>query len=166
MTILHSHLPPNVRFETVDITHPLSVEPESFDLIHARLLFVHVRDPAAVIGRVASLLKPGGWVVIEEPDDLDFDEDGRPRGLAKHVPAIAHQYDVFRQRGLDLAFWRRLENVLQDTGVLEMVTAVKLDMPFTSRDHNEKLLALGKTYRDGLLTLVHAGVTAGRTRFT
>ena len=38
----------------------------SFDLIHARFVLEHLRDPAAVLARLAGVLRPGGWLVIED----------------------------------------------------------------------------------------------------
>ncbi|KAG6878074.1 hypothetical protein C0992_008654 [Termitomyces sp. T32_za158] len=35
-------LPPNIQFLQLDVTKPLSLQLESFDIIHARFVFVHV----------------------------------------------------------------------------------------------------------------------------
>jgi SAM-dependent methyltransferase len=45
--------------------------PESaFDLIHARHVFVHVADDPALLPKLKSALKPGGWLVIEDFDPI------------------------------------------------------------------------------------------------
>ena len=36
--------PPNIEFRKVDVTEPFPFEPETFDVVHARLVFMHVRD--------------------------------------------------------------------------------------------------------------------------
>ena len=41
--------------------------PESFDLIHARYVVIHLPDPAAAIERLCAWLAPGGVLVLEEP---------------------------------------------------------------------------------------------------
>lgn len=41
---------------------------ERFDLIHARYFFIHNTDAKALLKRVSDLLKPGGLLVVEEPD--------------------------------------------------------------------------------------------------
>ncbi len=46
------------------------LDSEPFDLIHARYVFIHNRDAAALLERTASLLVPGGRLVLEEPDFL------------------------------------------------------------------------------------------------
>lgn len=39
----------------------------SFDLIHIRNVLIHLKD-RAVLTKIAKLLKPQGWLIIEEPD--------------------------------------------------------------------------------------------------
>jgi ubiquinone/menaquinone biosynthesis C-methylase UbiE len=41
---------------------------ESFDLVYCRFLLLHLSDPAACLGEMRSVLKPGGIVVIEDGD--------------------------------------------------------------------------------------------------
>ena len=40
----------------------------SFDLIHARYVLCHLPDRAAVMRRMLEWLRPGGWLLCEEPD--------------------------------------------------------------------------------------------------
>jgi SAM-dependent methyltransferase len=39
-----------------------------FDLIHARLLLEHLSEHTEVVSRLASALRPGGWLVVEDYD--------------------------------------------------------------------------------------------------
>jgi SAM-dependent methyltransferase len=39
-----------------------------FDLIHARLLLEHLSEHASVVQRLATKLRPGGWLVVEDYD--------------------------------------------------------------------------------------------------
>jgi 2-polyprenyl-3-methyl-5-hydroxy-6-metoxy-1,4-benzoquinol methylase len=41
---------------------------ERFDLIHARYFFIHNTNTKALLTQVSGLLKPGGVLVLEEPD--------------------------------------------------------------------------------------------------
>jgi ubiquinone/menaquinone biosynthesis C-methylase UbiE len=60
---------PNVEVLRGDV---LDVElPEaSFDLIHTRLVLMHIPERRRAIERMASLLAPGGWLVLEELDSM------------------------------------------------------------------------------------------------
>ena len=42
----------------------------AFDLVHARALLTFLPDPQQAIGQMASALKPGGWLLLEEPDHV------------------------------------------------------------------------------------------------
>ncbi|WP_216216077.1 class I SAM-dependent methyltransferase [Amycolatopsis aidingensis] len=44
--------------------------PGEFDLIHARFVLDHLRDREAVLARMASWLRPGGWLFIESASTL------------------------------------------------------------------------------------------------
>lgn len=59
---------PNVEVRRCDFTRD-DVEPASYDLVHSRLLLMHLSDPAEVLRRMAAALRPGGWLVAEEPDN-------------------------------------------------------------------------------------------------
>lgn len=41
---------------------------DTYDLVHSRALVMHTADPPGVLRRMASAVKPGGWLVVEEPD--------------------------------------------------------------------------------------------------
>ena len=56
--------------------------PGGFDLIHARLVLEHLREPAAVITNLASALRPGGWLLLEDADGLGFDAEPAAKALA------------------------------------------------------------------------------------
>ncbi|KAA1469210.1 S-adenosyl-L-methionine-dependent methyltransferase [Dentipellis sp. KUC8613] len=59
-------LPPNMRFERADITKPLPFEPASFDVVHIRFVLCHVPDGHTLIPRIAELVAPGGWLLIDD----------------------------------------------------------------------------------------------------
>jgi SAM-dependent methyltransferase len=41
--------------------------PEEVDLAFCRFLLMHVLDPAVVVSKMAAAVRPGGWVVAQEP---------------------------------------------------------------------------------------------------
>ena len=59
-----------------------SVPGAGFDLIHARLVLEHLREPTAVAGKLASALRPGGWLLVEDADGLLFDAEPTEQAFA------------------------------------------------------------------------------------
>ena len=61
------------RFMVGDVTRtPLPSAPA--DLVYGRFLLVHLPDPRATVAAWASELRPGGMVVVEEPERIDTDD--------------------------------------------------------------------------------------------
>jgi SAM-dependent methyltransferase len=58
----------NVQVHQCDITVD-DVELESYDLVHCRFVLMHLDDPAAALRRMASALRPGGWLIAADPDN-------------------------------------------------------------------------------------------------
>jgi SAM-dependent methyltransferase len=59
--------------------HDIAVDPSpeaAFDLVHVRLVLVHLRERDKVLSNIDSALKPGGWLLAKEFDSLTF--AGRP----------------------------------------------------------------------------------------
>ncbi|KAJ6588718.1 S-adenosyl-L-methionine-dependent methyltransferase, partial [Mycena capillaripes] len=65
-TLQDISLPENINFQLVDVTQKFPFEENSFDLVHARLLLMHVPNAKEVIERATRLVKPGGWLVLED----------------------------------------------------------------------------------------------------
>ncbi|MDA8303025.1 MAG: methyltransferase domain-containing protein [Actinomycetota bacterium] len=60
--------------------------PEQVDLAYCRFLLMHVIDPGAVLARMASVTRPGGWVLAQEP----VTSAGRVGGTAMSMPSARH----------------------------------------------------------------------------
>jgi len=60
--------------------------PEPVDLAFCRFLLLHVVDPAVVLRRMAAAVRPGGWVVAQEP----ITSAGRIAGLPFSMPDALH----------------------------------------------------------------------------
>lgn len=74
---------PNVEVRRHDVG--VDVLPEgAFDLIHARLVLIHVPTAPLALARLAAALRPGGWLVVE-----DFDATFIDRSFPTTDPAEA-----------------------------------------------------------------------------
>jgi SAM-dependent methyltransferase len=58
--------------------------PESFNLIHARLLLQHLPDREHVLDRMVSWLAPGGWLVVADAFDLAAGSTTHPQYAQFH----------------------------------------------------------------------------------
>ena len=60
--------------------------PEPVDLAYCRFLLLHVHDPVLVLRRMGAAVRPGGWVVAQEP----VTSAGRVDGVALSMPDARH----------------------------------------------------------------------------
>jgi SAM-dependent methyltransferase len=121
----HGHSNLEVRRHDI-LTDPL--EQGSFDLAHERALLVHVPDRQRALERMVAAVRPGGWIVAEDPD----------HGGAM-IPALRRYIDppqhaelwerifqgleaLFTGVGADASFGPRLPRALAEAG-LERVSA-------------------------------------------
>jgi len=94
--------------------------PGAFDLVHARLVLVHVTDRAEALRRMIQALRPGGWLLLEDADPklqplLCPDESGPEQQLANRLRSGFRT--LMAARGADLAYGRTLPRVLREAGL-------------------------------------------------
>jgi SAM-dependent methyltransferase len=58
---------PNVTLLQADI-RIAQLPQRSFDMVHARYVLIHLPDYGVALTKMFDSLKPGGWLVLEEPD--------------------------------------------------------------------------------------------------
>ncbi|GAA2605364.1 methyltransferase domain-containing protein [Actinomadura fulvescens] len=95
----------------------------SFDLIHARALFMHLPEREELVKRVASWLAPGGWLVLE--DIGNFPKATSPYPLwNKAMTAVA---DLLSSQGEDVGWARRRQPaILADAGLVDLGLALEV----------------------------------------
>jgi SAM-dependent methyltransferase len=106
--------------------HDVVVDPlpeGEFDLIHARLVLVHVPERLTAIRRLVQALRPGGWLLIEDADGeasrqvvIDPQSDGDR--LANRLRAGL--MDLLAERGLDFDFARSLFRIYRGEGLVDV----------------------------------------------
>jgi SAM-dependent methyltransferase len=94
-----------------------------FDLVHARLVLVHVPQRVDALATMVGALKPGGWLVLEEADPglqprVCPDEYGEEQVLANRLKAAFRT--LMADRGVDLSFGRTLPRLLRSAGLVDV----------------------------------------------
>jgi SAM-dependent methyltransferase len=120
----------NLKVVEADIRH-LSLDYPLFDLIHARYVLIHLPDFQVALSRMLDLLKPGGWIAIEEPDF----SVARAISGDKIASESFHRVNraicqMFAQRNLDYAFGVRLPAMFQECGLEQL--SVENDVPLAA----------------------------------
>ncbi|MET8830940.1 class I SAM-dependent methyltransferase [Streptomyces sp. NPDC004610] len=119
------HIPrvPGLTVEVHDITRdPL---PEAaFDLVHARLVLLHLPERRAVLERLARSLKPGGWLQLDEFDETTYGplvpvgelDDG---GAAERAYAayLAAKLRLLESAGVELSWGRSVATEMSRCGL-------------------------------------------------
>jgi Methyltransferase domain len=74
------------------------------DLAYCRFVLLHVHDPVLVLAQMAAAVRPGGWVVAQEPVTSAGRIDGQPMSMpdARHPDIGAWLPALARQAGLEL----------------------------------------------------------------
>jgi SAM-dependent methyltransferase len=104
-----------VRVERHDVVgDPLP--DELFDLVHARLLLEHLPQRDAVLERLLTTLRPGGWVLIEDYDWTSYGVDPGSEVAARVSEAVL---GLMVEAGFDPYFGRRLLRGLRRLGLAE-----------------------------------------------
>jgi ubiquinone/menaquinone biosynthesis C-methylase UbiE len=121
------HLAP--RDNLTVLTHDIDRDPVpggGYDLIHARMVFVHLPNREQVLGRLVAALRPGGLMVLSDCDCRDRDPI-----LASPDPDRSKTFETFNdiirdlgwRNGADLG-WTRYAYSSMRTAGLEPVESV------------------------------------------
>jgi ubiquinone/menaquinone biosynthesis C-methylase UbiE len=108
------------------VTDPLP--DAAFDLIHARLVLVHLPEREKVLARLVSALKPGGWLVDEEFDSVSLlpDPAVSPGEVSLNTQLAVMR--VLEDRGAERRFGRLLYGRLRAHGLVEVGAEARLFM--------------------------------------
>ncbi|MFH8975576.1 class I SAM-dependent methyltransferase [Streptomyces sp. NPDC017890] len=93
---------------------------KGFDLVHARLVLVHVPDRERALRSMVQALRPGGRLLVEDADPalqplVCPDEHGPEQQLANRLRHGFRQ--LLAHRGADLSYGRRLPRLLREAGL-------------------------------------------------
>ncbi|KAK0460549.1 S-adenosyl-L-methionine-dependent methyltransferase [Desarmillaria tabescens] len=147
--------PPNVTFEEIDILKPISGKQECFDVVHIRLVLYHILEKHIhdVLEKATMMLKPGGWLLIE-----DF---GRHTGHeTSKGPAMATFEKMYigmlRSKGLDPIIGEHVQEYLKELNSFSEINANCERLVLTTNEDNagSKVRALSDAVRVTIERLV------------
>ncbi|MER6959122.1 MULTISPECIES: methyltransferase [unclassified Streptomyces] len=130
---------------------------EGFDLIHTRLVLVHVPDRERALKSMVKALRPGGRLLVEDADPalqplLCPDEHGPEQQLANR---LRHGFrKLLAGRGADLSYGRKLPRLLREAGLRRVEADAYF--PITSPACTALESATVRQIRDELVRAGHA----------
>jgi SAM-dependent methyltransferase len=119
---------PPLEVRRCDITQD-ALEPAGYDLIHGRFVLLHVKDRPAALANLRQALKPGGVLLLEEPDfrtGLPATEDPELNGKIARVNAAV--LSLYSSLGIDAALGAKLPRLLLELGLEEVEVASDLPL--------------------------------------
>ncbi len=109
-----------------DLATDPTPEPGTFDLVHARLVLVHVPDRARALATMVAALRPGGRLLVEDADTelqplVCLDETGPAQQRANRLRRAFRE--LMTRRGADPRYGRTLPRTLREAGLVDVAAA-------------------------------------------
>jgi SAM-dependent methyltransferase len=130
---------PNVELRVHDVA--LDPPPEGpFDLVHARLVLVHVPARDRALANMVAALRPGGVLLVEDADPAlqprsCLEETGPAQVLANRLRSGFRSLLV--EQGVDLAYGRTLPRRLREAGLVEVAADAAFPVSDPACNHLE-----------------------------
>lgn len=123
-TRLIRDLPSNVDVMVHDIVHDDLPEDE-FDLVHARLVLLHLPERTAALRRIMRALRPGGYLVLDEFDCtwlpvLAAPDEASAALFGKVVDGV---HALLAEAGADLAWGRNAYGAMRRAGFVDLTVS-------------------------------------------
>jgi SAM-dependent methyltransferase len=111
-----------------------------FDLVHARLVLVHVPARDAALANMVAALRPGGVLLVEDADPAlqplsCLEETGPQQVLANRLRRGFRS--LLAERGVDLAYGRSLPRRLREAGLVEVAADAAFPVSDPACNHLE-----------------------------
>jgi hypothetical protein len=111
---------PNISIERHNILSD-DLPQSTFDLVHTRALLTFLPDTRRAIVKLVSAIKPGGWLLIEEPDYVSAIPDPT---MTKSAQELSRKgWDALlghlQSRGVDTELGRRLYHEVVSSGIVD-----------------------------------------------
>ena len=124
---LESLADPALEVRRHDIVHE-PLPDQAFDLVHARLILVHLPERELALAKMAGALKPGGWLACEEFDSLSMQADPALHPDERSLKAQAALQRVMASRGANTRYGRDLAARMRAMGLVDVRASGRLTM--------------------------------------
>lgn len=91
-----------------------------FDLVHARLVLMHLPGREVALQRMIEAVRPGGWIVLEEFDVLSIFPDLAADPGEEQLKMSRVFYQIMTSRGVEMRYGRRLAQQLREQGLVNV----------------------------------------------
>ncbi|KAJ6513049.1 S-adenosyl-L-methionine-dependent methyltransferase [Mycena sanguinolenta] len=143
-------LPSNMNFQLANVMQRLEFPDGTFDIVHARMVMMHVVDGPNTLLRVSRLVKPGGLLLIEDLDSISAAESGGPA-----TRRVVYKFkEIQERRGVDIEFGRKIEAIIRSLDNFSDIHAKKISMPYGANGPDEALNQLGLGMKKSFLGFV------------
>ncbi|EIM88710.1 S-adenosyl-L-methionine-dependent methyltransferase [Stereum hirsutum FP-91666 SS1] len=141
-------MPANITYQKVNIVDHIPFDSETFDVVHTRFVLLHLPHAHAIIPRLIELVKPGGYLLIEDVD-LTGDYSGFGPGMRRCMTSAFLGY--MRSQGQDPAFGSHIWGCLKKSSAFDKIQMDHAMVPLNPAHDDQSALAnLGRTMKVGL----------------
>jgi ubiquinone/menaquinone biosynthesis C-methylase UbiE len=141
---------PNITVSPHDIvSDPFPTE--RFDLVHARLVLVHLPEREQVLERMIAALKPGGWLLTEEFDAVSQAAAPEAYPWETTLKSAVALRKIMIERGVDPAFGRVLAKNLSALGLQNVSADGRMRMWFGGSQGARLMRANFEQLREAIL---------------
>ena len=109
----------NVHFVVGNVNELDAASYQKADLVYSRLLLMHVKDPKTVVRKMASLLKSGGVLSLQESTFSAANGEGHPLVDAYYDLIISYG----ELKGFDYNVGKKLEKICDELGIFKKIEA-------------------------------------------
>jgi SAM-dependent methyltransferase len=102
------------RFLHADLLRVEQIDQAPFDLVFARLLLFHIKNPAEALRKLYGWLKPGGRIVIQDYDTAAADTEPAHEALSEFKTVWS---GVCEKAGLDERLGLRIPHLFAEAGI-------------------------------------------------
>jgi ubiquinone/menaquinone biosynthesis C-methylase UbiE len=126
----------NVQFIVGDINSLDASQHNKADIVHSRLILMHVHNPEETIKLMASLLKEGGVISLQESSMNAIEEHPSDPSIHAYYRLMV---DYGKLKGFDYSIGRKLTEICNNLGAFSKVNSYTRD--YQTTDHIKELLS-------------------------